>query len=144
MSSSCLSAQPELSCLTSAAPLQREQSTDAVLWMTMMHSGGRTSCFRSITLAGDIQIVPALIGRNERADIQNMTNSSAAQPEIFLHLGYTWLHSVGCGLCRLPPLTWRIHLSFHHIALLNNNTITLPCVVHRDGCGQVASPVRFH
>lgn len=52
--------------------------------MRMIYSAGWTSCIRSIPLAGDIQIIPALLGRNEHGDIQNMKNSSTAQPEIFL------------------------------------------------------------
>lgn len=79
--------QPDLSCLTSAQPaasLQREQSREAVSWMTMINSGGWPSCFRNITLAGDIQIIPAPASRNEHGDIQNMKNSSADQPKRFL------------------------------------------------------------
>ncbi|KAK9543059.1 hypothetical protein VZT92_000871 [Zoarces viviparus] len=52
--------------------------------MTMINSGGRTPCFRNITLAGDIQIIPTPASRNEHGDIQNMKNGSATQPERFL------------------------------------------------------------
>lgn len=50
----------------------------------MINSGGWPSCFRNITLAGDIQIIPAPASRNEHSDIQNMKNSSADQPKRFL------------------------------------------------------------
>lgn len=52
---------------------------------------------RNITLAGDIQIIPTLTGRNEHGDIQNMKNSSASQPERFLS---AWLQLA--PLSRLP------------------------------------------
>ncbi len=82
--SSCLSAQPKLSCLTTSQPaasLQWEWSTEAVSWMTIINLAGWTSCFRNITLAGDIQLIPPHACRNEHGDIQNMKNSSAAHSQ---------------------------------------------------------------
>lgn len=51
---------------------------DEFRWMDLVFQKHR------LTLAGDIKIIPALCGRNEHSDIQNMKNSSAAQPERFL------------------------------------------------------------
>ena len=52
--------------------------------MTMINSSGWTSCFRNITLAGDIQIMAALGGKNEPGDIQNMKNGCADHPKRLL------------------------------------------------------------
>lgn len=146
MNSSCLSARRDSSCLTSAQPaasLQREPSAGAVSGMTMINSGGRTACFRNITLAGDIQIIPALAGRNEHGDIQHMKNSSAAQPERSLpaRLQLAPLS----GLQVEPPPSISLEDPFILSSRRTPATITpSPCYAShiRAALGQVAFPQR--
>lgn len=124
----------------------------------MMDSGGWPSCFRTATLAGDIRIVGrAAPGRNERGDIQNMENRSAAQleeepeEEEAGHLparlqlapvgewagsGGSW-RGEGRGWLFLPSALRPL------IAPQDNNTIALICAAHHSRSGQVSLPTTW-